>query len=248
MTKLLRTAVTALSLLVLSALSCSAAEAPAGAPAAPSEVTVVCFGDSITEGNASSDPATKSYPAVLQVLLDEKHGPGAFRVINAGISGEDTRQGLARLDALLEKTGPDWVLVGYGTNDMWEKHAVSVPETKSNTMEILRRIKASGASCIITTLPPLWEMDEEVAERIASVTAAAKEMEVPLLDLNTIVKQAISEAGGLDKKSAWEKYYAAEWTYIHPNDFGYAFLARQWCDALEAQMAKTSPGKAVVVP
>ena len=50
-------------------------------------ITVACLGASITWGLCSSDPHTRSWPAVLQGLLDDKYGKGTFRVLNYGSCG-----------------------------------------------------------------------------------------------------------------------------------------------------------------
>ena len=54
--------------------------------------TLVCWGDSITEGMAMRD---KSYPTVLGKLLGDE-----YKVINAGDGGEDTITIMARQGAL----------------------------------------------------------------------------------------------------------------------------------------------------
>ena len=66
------------------------------------EVKVVCFGDSITEGYSVDGQLKTTYPGLLQGVLDEIEGKGRFKVVNCGISGQDTRQGLARIQALAQ--------------------------------------------------------------------------------------------------------------------------------------------------
>lgn len=76
---------------------------------------IVCFGDSITFGEDL--PYHQSYPAVLASLLREKYPDLDVEVINAGIGGHTSVQGLARLerDALWYK--PHLVVLGFGIND-----------------------------------------------------------------------------------------------------------------------------------
>ncbi len=227
-------------LLVVAAAAAAALGAEAGSAAAgrlareAMPVKIVCFGDSITFGYKASNPLTASYPAFLQRMLEDKYGMGRFTVVNAGISGEDTRQGLKRLDALLASEKPDWVLVEYGTNDLWTGRKIAPAETKANLLEMIRRMKAAGARVILATLPPVGDEDKEVAERNAVIREAAREADVPVNDLNAAFEKALADAGGKSSPEAWAKYYAPEETWLHPNDYGDEFLAGLWMKALEA--------------
>lgn len=210
------------------------------APQAVSPAKVVCFGASTTYGSASSDRATRSYPALLQGLLDDSRGPGRFKVINEGIPGESTREGLARLDKLLADEKPAWVLIQYGTNDMWDARKMPVSETKANLTEMVKRMKAAGATAILATLPPVWDSDAKIAGRNAVIKEVSAEQGAYLADLNAAFEHALAEAGGRADRKAWEKYYTWEGTFLHPNDFGYAFLANEWMKALSGAMADES--------
>ncbi|MDB5673356.1 MAG: hypothetical protein JWM65_338, partial [Sphingomonas bacterium] len=88
----------------------SAAQAPSGAP------YILAFGDSLTSGHGLA--AADSFPAQLEALLRATH-PGA-RVDNAGVSGDTTASGLARLPRLLSRLDrrPDLAIVELGANDM----------------------------------------------------------------------------------------------------------------------------------
>ena len=231
----------AFAVLAMFLAACPASRAAEDAPPPSAPLKVVCFGDSITEGMCATDPKTKSYPAVLQSLLDAKHGQGRFDVVNAGISGQDTKQGLKRLDVLLENKKPDWVLVEYGTNDMWTGRKITPADTRANLTEMLKRMKAAGAKVIIATLPPCWGQDRELVVLNQVIKEVAADQGAFLIDLNTSMEKAIADAGGRTDKKAWAKLYTDEGGgFLHPNDFGYAFLAGEWLKALDAAMAKQS--------
>lgn len=201
---------------------------------------IVCFGDSITFGYGAADPAACSYPALLHKALEEAFPTCAFEVVNAGISGQDTRQGLGRLDALLESGKPDWLLVEYGTNDLWTTREIEPEETENNLREMVRRAKAAGASVLLATLPPVWGFDEKVGELNRRMRAIAIEAEVPFVDLNTALSAALAEAGGLDERNAWLEFYV--WgdddEGVHPNEKGYELLTRAWLEALAARITE----------
>ena len=225
-----------------SAAAAKAPEPPASTssdlPAPSRPVKIVCFGDSITYGYAASDIARTSYPARLQSLIDGKFGPGRYAVVNAGVSGEDTRRGLKRLDDLLKRERPAFVLIEYGTNDLWTSRKIPVAETEANVAEMLKRVQASPAKAFVATLPPVWQDDARVAERNDAIRRAAEARSASVIDLNKAFEDAIAAAGGRDKKKAWEDVYAWEGTFLHPNDKGNELLAAKWFGALMQSMGK----------
>ena len=73
---------------------------------------IVCFGDSLTAGYGT-DPG-ESYPDFLQADLD---GQGyKYRVVNAGVSGNTTKDGINRLDSVIAMKAAI-VIVEFGGND-----------------------------------------------------------------------------------------------------------------------------------
>src|SRR5262249_38924924 len=82
------------------------------APATPADRVIVAFGDSITAGLGVTPE--ESYPARLQAKLRAEGY--AYRVVNAGSSGDTTAGGLRRVDWAL-KNKPDIVIVALGAND-----------------------------------------------------------------------------------------------------------------------------------
>jgi len=226
--------ITLLVFAVLAVSSCLAA-APAGKDA---PVKIVCFGDSITEGYLLSRPAEESWPGVLARLLDARDGKGKFQVVNAGISGQDTRQGLKRLDALLASEKPDWILMEYGTNDLWSSRHMTPSDTEKNLKEMITRMKAANVRVIIATLPPVGDMEREVAERNEAIRRVAADTGTPLVDINAFVEEKLTAAGGRDKKSSWEKLYTLEDSFLHPNASLAAMLAERWLIAFDAATAQ----------
>ncbi|MGL6044736.1 MAG: GDSL-type esterase/lipase family protein, partial [Sandaracinobacteroides sp.] len=98
-------------------LSLLATPAAAQAVQKPSgDKLVLAFGDSLTAGYQLKPG--ESFPAQLQATL-RKEGR-AVRVHNAGVSGDTTAQGKARLPWVLSglKQKPDLAIVALGANDM----------------------------------------------------------------------------------------------------------------------------------
>jgi acyl-CoA thioesterase-1 len=83
----------------------------AAAPA-QAEPVIVALGDSITSGLGVA--ADEAYPALLEVRL--RRDGYAYRVVNAGVSGDTTAGGLRRVDWVL-RAQPEIVIVALGAND-----------------------------------------------------------------------------------------------------------------------------------
>lgn len=79
--------------------------------------TVLCVGDSWTEGMGSTDPTTRSYPAVLQAVLRERGAQ--CTVANCGQAGRNSREVLELLPAQLRQYRPRIVCVLVANNDYW---------------------------------------------------------------------------------------------------------------------------------
>jgi lysophospholipase L1-like esterase len=227
----LKLAVASLFIAVLALLAFSpGARAQSAAPK-----RIVCFGDSITEGYKVTDAFTTPYPSMLQKLFDDKEGKGSRKVVNAGISGQDTRQALKRIDSVLEKEKPDVFIILYGTNDLWTSRKIADDETEKNLREIVSKAKASGARCIIGTMIPVWDFDAKVAARNEVIRRVAKEAGIGLVDTNAAFEKALKEAGDRSKTATWEKYYQVEdGGFVHPNDRGNEVLATAVRDAILA--------------
>jgi acyl-CoA thioesterase I len=97
--------------------------------------TILFFGDSLTAGLGVQQE--QAYPALVQQKIREKNLP--FDVINAGVSGDTTAGGLARLDWVLQKKIDIFVLA-LGAND--GLRGLPVAQMKANLQAIIDRMKA----------------------------------------------------------------------------------------------------------
>jgi acyl-CoA thioesterase I len=107
------------------------------APAYAADKLVVAFGDSLSAGYGLK-PA-ESFPVQLEAALRRSGAP--TRVYNAGVSGDTTAQGRARLAFVLNslKTKPDLVILQLGGNDMLR--AIDPAQTEANLSAILVELK-----------------------------------------------------------------------------------------------------------
>lgn len=107
---------------------------PARADASGEPVRVVALGDSLTAGLGLGP--TDALPAVLQRLLTSKGH--AVEIQNAGVSGDTTSGGLARLDWAVPD-GTQAVILALGANDMLG--GLDVQRARSNLEAIIQRLK-----------------------------------------------------------------------------------------------------------
>lgn len=116
----------------------------------------VAFGDSITNPGGSFDdpslpcPEECGYPGRLEDLLQQA-GIEA-EVVNAGLGGEDTGQGLSRLDQVLAQEGGDVLLLMEGTNDI--SRGVSPETIRFNLDQMAQRAAARGLTTVHATVIP----------------------------------------------------------------------------------------------
>jgi acyl-CoA thioesterase I len=107
-------------------------------------VQIMAFGDSITAGLGLM--AEDSLPAQLkQRLLADGFD---VDVINAGISGDTTANGVARLDTALAPGRIDLAIIELGINDMWR--GVNPTAVRANLEKIIAALQANGVTVLLT--------------------------------------------------------------------------------------------------
>ncbi|MDQ2833865.1 MAG: arylesterase [Acidobacteriota bacterium] len=136
---------------------------------------LVCFGDSLTAGYGADQG--ESYPDYLQADLDAQGFN--YRVVNEGISGNTTKDGILRLPTILALK-PAVVVVEFGGND--GLRGLPIAESRANLDQIVRTLKASGTKVVLAgiTLPPNYGPDY-IHQFDETYTLIAKKYNVPLL-------------------------------------------------------------------
>lgn len=121
------------------------------------EVCIVCFGDSVTQGVPHCAPED-TFVALLERRLNQRYGAQRrFRTVNAGVSGENTAEGLLRIhrDVLAHK--PDLVTVEFGLNDIRYEPEKSISEEAfaQNLRTMHRLLTAAGSRVLFMTPNPI---------------------------------------------------------------------------------------------
>ena len=110
---------------------------------------IVAFGDSLTSGLGV--PADQTYPALLGARL--RREGYAYKVVNAGVSGDTTAGGLRRVDWAL-RLKPEIVILELGVNDALRGQ--NLASVRANLDQLVARFQAAGARVLVAgmRLPP----------------------------------------------------------------------------------------------
>jgi lysophospholipase L1-like esterase len=139
----------------------------------------------------------ESYPAVLERLVGR-------RVVNSGIPGEVTGEGLSRLTGVIEREKPALLILCHGGNDLL-RH-LDQKKTANNLRAMIRLARERGVAAIIIAVPsPSIALSPPSFYR-----EIASEMKIPLEEeaLTTLLSDGPLRSD-----------------YIHPNAAGYRRLA-----------------------
>jgi lysophospholipase L1-like esterase len=167
---------------------------------------IIFFGDSIT----------KTYTPKIEKELRTAYPEISLTIINSGISGETTRDGLFRIQQALDEK-PDVVVIGFGMND-WRK-GVSKKEYKKNLLQMLDAFEKIGTRVIINTVSPSYnfqkqEYNKQVDDYSETVREIAYEKRIKIADINALWKRELrSPRKGLRDD-------------IHPNSIGYDIICK----------------------
>jgi acyl-CoA thioesterase-1 len=155
-------------------LGVMAAGASFALPASAAVPRIIAFGDSLTAGYGVAED--QAFPVRLQAWLGA-HDIGA-EVINAGVSGDTSAGGLARLDWALGD-GADAVLVELGANDALR--GIDPKVTEANLDQILAKLQARKVKVLLLGMqaPANWGRDYQ-QQFGAIYPDLAKKYHVPL--------------------------------------------------------------------
>ena len=195
------------------------APSPGGAPETTRRPRVVFLGDSLTAGYGLAEE--QAFPARLGELLAAEGHP--IDVVNAGVSGDTSAGGVARLDWILRQK-PDVVVVELGPND--GLRGLPLEMTEANLRAIVERCRAAGARVLLVgmQIPPNYGPEYSGAFR-ALYPRLAKELNVPLVPF---LLAGVGGEPGLNLGDG-----------LHPNVEGQRIVARNVLPYLREVLAVT---------
>jgi acyl-CoA thioesterase-1 len=167
------------------------------------EQPLLAFGDSLTFGYGAS--TEQSYPAQLSELIN-------ISVINAGINGELSHKGLARLEVLLDLHKPQLLLLCHGANDMLQKRDLEL--MASNLKEMIRLAEERNIQVVLIAVP----RPGLILSPLEQYQQVADDMQVVIE--NNIITNILQEP----------KYHS---DMIHPNGLGYQKIAQAIANLLD---------------
>lgn len=176
-------------------------------PALAKSPEILAFGDSLTAGLGL--PASAAFPARLAARL-KADGIDA-QMINAGVSGDTTSDGVARLDwALADK--PDYVILALGANDALR--GIDPKIVRANLDKMIAKIQASGAKLLLVGMLAPANLGDDYKRRFDAIYPdLAKAHDVPLYPFfldGVAMNPALNQPDGL-----------------HPNEKGVAIMVER---------------------
>jgi len=164
---------------------------------------ILAFGDSLTLGKGANKQ--QSYPSQLSLLLDKQ-------VINAGINGETSQQGLERLPELLDQYQPQLLILCHGGNDILQNR--SLDDMQDNLAQMIEMAQARDIQVVLLSVPEatIFLSDIEQYQLLAT------QYNIPLG--NNIMRDVL-------KKPVLHS------DTVHPNAQGYRLIAEGVYDLLE---------------
>ena len=167
------------------------------------DAVVLAFGDSITYGTGAA--AGQNYPALLESLIGRK-------VQGAGVPGEVSAAGLARLPSALEYYSPQLLILCHGGNDFLRR--LGDKQAADNIRAMVRAARSRGVAVMLIAVPKpgFFPAPPDFYADIA------EEFGLPIEE--TVLKKVLTDN---ELKS----------DLIHPNGRGYARLAQAIAEVLK---------------
>lgn len=201
-----------LGLCILSAAvaACSSATNDINVSAIPKDATVLILGDSLSYGTGAAKG--EDYPT----LLAQRTG---WDIINAGVPGDTSAQGLARLPDLLQMHQPALLMIELGGNDFLRN--INIAETEANLRAIIQMAQSNNIQTLLVAIPDYQPVKAAFGGLSDHPMYAklAEETNIPL------VKDIFSDV--LSKNSL-------KADYVHPNAAGYQQVEQDMRESLVA--------------
>ena len=183
--------------------------------------TIIAFGDSLTSGYGL--PPADAFPVKLEAALRARGH--AVRVINAGVAGDTTAGGRARLAWMLADK-PDAVILELGAND--GLRGLDPAETLANLRAIMEQLKAANLPVLLAGMraPPNLGRDfgAEFDTIFATVALEYDALFYPFFLEGVAARPTLNQNDG-----------------IHPNSAGVTIVVERIIPSVEALLSRVQP-------
>lgn len=176
--------------------------------------TLAFLGDSLTAGYGLE--STQAFPALVGERLRSRNL--AWKVVNAGVSGDTSAGGLRRMDWLFRQR-VDLLFVCLGAND--GLRGIPVEATEQNLRAIIARARQGGARVVLAgmRLPENYGRDYQ-GRFEAMFRRVAKAERVPLLPFlleGVAMQPGLNQADGIHPNAEGARRVADRvWTFLEP--------------------------------
>ncbi|MCM1290040.1 MAG: SGNH/GDSL hydrolase family protein [Corallococcus sp.] len=200
---------------------------------------IVFAGDSVADdgraypvGEGLHGELGNGFVSLVDTFLSVDYPELNLRCVNMGVSGNTSRDLLARWDSDINALAPDIVVVLIGANDVWRQfdspmrleEAVAPADYKNNLVKIANK---TSAKLIFMTpyylepnaADPMRARMDEYAEICKSVAA---ERSIPVVDLQLAFNRILQQ-----------RYPAyISWDRVHPGRIGSMIIARAFLETV----------------
>lgn len=188
-------------------------------------LTILALGDSLTAGYDL--PQANAFPVRLEAAL--RTSGYDVRVINAGVSGDTTAGGRARLDWLIAGDPPDAAIVELGANDALR--GLPPEEAEKNLSAIIQSLQDKGVTVLLAGMMAPRNLGPDYTEAFDGMYPRLAERHDVLLYPFFLEGVALQEELLLDDG-------------MHPNEAGVDVIVETILPSVEAliQRARASGG------
>ncbi|MCE0484594.1 MAG: SGNH/GDSL hydrolase family protein [Methylacidiphilales bacterium] len=196
--------------------------------------TILFTGDSITDCGRIREEAGhlgSGYPAFIAARLQAKLAAPKLRIFNRGISGDRSKDLLARVNPDLLALKPTVLSILIGINDVWRRYDSNDPTSleafEKNYRTLLEKVREALDVRVILLEPFVLHVPkdrhawrEDLNPKIDAVRRLSLEFGTEYLPLDGLLAQAAAKAG--------PAFWAADG--VHPTAAGHALIAQAWLE------------------
>jgi lysophospholipase L1-like esterase len=198
--------------------------------AAGQPIRIVAIGSSSTAGAGASSSA-HSYPARLQVELQQLMPRVPVTVINRGINGEESRDMLARFERDVFAEKPDLVIWQVGSNSVLRDRPLS--EAPAPLNQGLKLLREHGADVVLMNpqYAPKAFARHDVEGMVHLIAVTAKEKSV-----NLFQRYAVMRYWRLTEDIPFGSFISPD--ELHMNDWSYGCIAKLLAGAIHETVTR----------